>query len=135
MNFKNIFGAIILLVFIGFIGMIFLSSLVSLGATQTGGQSYYSQLSSYSMEPGFIPLNPPNDDAFFDTFFKNYGVNPFIDTEDNTISTFAADVDTASYSVMRAYLNQGLLPPEDSIRVEEYLNYFKNSDLKHFLLN
>ncbi|HLC36299.1 MAG TPA: von Willebrand factor type A domain-containing protein [archaeon] len=131
MNFKNIFGAIILLVFIGFIGMIFLSSLVSLGATQTGGQSYYSQLSSYSMEPGFIPLNPPNDDAFFDTFFKNYGVNPFIDTEDNTISTFAADVDTASYSVMRAYLNQGLLPPEDSIRVEEYLNYFKQDYSKH----
>ena len=33
-------------------------------------------------------------------------------------------MDTGSYSIMRSYINQGGLPPEDSVRVEEYVNYF-----------
>jgi Ca-activated chloride channel family protein len=58
-------------------------------------------------------------------FFQNYGVNPSIDTEDDNLSTFALDVDTGSYTVMRNYLNDGNLPPADSVRVEEYVNYFE----------
>ena len=57
-------------------------------------------------------------------FFQDYGVNPSIDTEDDNLSTFALDVDTGSYTVMRNYLNDGNLPPADSVRVEEYVNYF-----------
>jgi Ca-activated chloride channel family protein len=57
-------------------------------------------------------------------FFEDYGVNPSIDTEDDNLSTFALDVDTGSYTVMRNYLNGGNLPPADSVRVEEYINYF-----------
>jgi Ca-activated chloride channel homolog len=60
----------------------------------------------------------------YDTFFQNYGVNPRIDTEDDHLSTFALDVDTGSYTIMRNYINNGGLPPEDSVRVEEYINYF-----------
>ncbi len=37
-----------------------------------------------------------NDAAYDLTFFQHYGVNPFIDTEDDQLSTFAIDVDTAS---------------------------------------
>jgi Ca-activated chloride channel homolog len=40
------------------------------------------------------------------------------------VSTFAVDVDTGSYANMRRYLNKGQLPPADSVRVEEWLNYF-----------
>ena len=40
------------------------------------------------------------------------------------VSTFSIDVDTGSYSVMRRWLNQGQLPPEDAVRVEELINYF-----------
>lgn len=40
------------------------------------------------------------------------------------VSTFSADVDTASYSFVRRMLNQGALPPADAVRVEELLNYF-----------
>ena len=58
-------------------------------------------------------------------FFKNYGVNPFIDTEDDHFSTFAVDVDTASYTVMRRFVGDGNLPPSEAVRVEEYVNYFK----------
>ena len=54
----------------------------------------------------------------YDMFFEDYGVNPSIDTEDDNLSTFALDVDTGSYTVMRNYLNDGNLPPPESVRVE-----------------
>lgn len=69
------------------------------------------------------PTANPNNEPY-DMFFEDYGVNPSIDTEDDNLSTFALDVDTGSYTVMRNYLNDGYLPPPDSVRVEEYVNYF-----------
>jgi Ca-activated chloride channel family protein len=60
----------------------------------------------------------------YDMFFEDYGVNPSIDAEDDRLSTFALDVDTGSYTIMRNYLSEGNLPPSDSVRVEEYINYF-----------
>ncbi len=68
---------------------------------------------------------PPNDEHAADMFFEDYGVNPFIDTEDDNLSTFAIDVDTGAYTVMRRYLNDGVLPPDESVRVEEYINFFE----------
>lgn len=78
-------------------------------------------------EPAASPQqggNPPSENEPYDMFFEDYGVNPSIDTEDDNLSTFALDVDTGSYTVMRNYLNDGNLPPTDSVRVEEYVNYF-----------
>ena len=66
----------------------------------------------------------PNDEPYDSMFFEHYGVNPFIDTEDDHLSTFAMDVDTASYTIARRYVNEGHLPPKDAIRVEEFVNYF-----------
>lgn len=66
----------------------------------------------------------PSSQQPYDMFFQDYGVNPSVDTEDDNLSTFALDVDTGSYTVMRNYLNDGNLPPQDSVRVEEYINYF-----------
>lgn len=43
---------------------------------------------------------------------------------DQPLSTFSIDVDTASYSNMRRFLNNGSLPPVDSVRIEEFVNYF-----------
>jgi len=68
---------------------------------------------------------PPNGEDVDAMFFKNYGVNPFIDTEDDHLSTFAMDVDTASYTLARGYLHDGHIPPNDAVRVEEFVNYFK----------
>jgi Ca-activated chloride channel family protein len=68
---------------------------------------------------------PPNGEDVDAMFFKNYGVNPFIDTEDDHLSTFAMDVDTASYTLARSYLHDGHTPPSDGVRVEEFVNYFK----------
>jgi Ca-activated chloride channel family protein len=70
-------------------------------------------------------LVPPNGESAADMFFEDYGVNPFIDTEDDNLSTFAIDVDTGSYTIMRRYLRDGELPPDESVRVEEYVNFFE----------
>jgi len=67
----------------------------------------------------------PNDQPYGDVFFENYGVNPRIDAEDDNLSTFAVDVDTASYTVMRRVIRDGYLPNKDSVRVEEYINFFE----------
>lgn len=50
--------------------------------------------------------------------------NRFLSVSNHPLSTFAADVDTASYANMRRYVNSGELPPPDAIRVEELINYF-----------
>ncbi len=65
-----------------------------------------------------------NDAPYDLTFFEHYGVNPFVDTEDDHLSTFAIDVDTASYAVARFFVQDGYLPDPASVRVEEFVNYF-----------
>ena len=46
------------------------------------------------------------------------------------VSTFSIDVDAASYSNMRRFINKGELPPVDAIRTEELVNYFSYDYLK-----
>lgn len=79
-------------------------------------ESYYGLPSSTQSSADHEP---------YDMFFEDYGVNPSIDTEDDNLSTFGLDVDTGSYTVMRNYINDGNLPPPESVRVEEYVNYFE----------
>ena len=50
--------------------------------------------------------------------------NRFQPTRERPLSTFGADVDTASYSNVRRFLSSGQLPPHDAVRVEELVNYF-----------
>ena len=50
--------------------------------------------------------------------------NRFLEAQENPLSTFSIDVDTASYANVRRFLNDGQLPPKGAIRVEEMLNYF-----------
>ena len=90
--------------------------LVSCGKPEPGPRGY-------PMAHGGTML--PNGEDVDAMFFKNYGVNPFIDTEDDHLSTFATDVDTGSYTVVRRFLHDGHLPPEKAVRVEEFVNYFK----------
>ncbi len=58
----------------------------------------------------------------FEQFEQNSVKRPAIEGEQ--VSTFSADVDTASYSFVRKQLNQGVLPQKDSVRAEEMINYF-----------
>ena len=50
--------------------------------------------------------------------------NPFLETSRAPLSTFSIDVDTASYSNVRRFLNDGQQPPRDAVRIEELINYF-----------
>lgn len=50
--------------------------------------------------------------------------NPFYTAEKTPLSTFAADVDTASYSNIRGYIQSGTLVPISAVRIEEMINYF-----------
>jgi Ca-activated chloride channel family protein len=56
--------------------------------------------------------------------YTDYGVNGFALVERDALSTFAIDVDTASYTIARKKLNMGYLPPTSAVRVEEFVNYF-----------
>lgn len=50
--------------------------------------------------------------------------NPFLRVGNNPLSTFSIDVDAASYSNVRRFINEGKLPPKDAVRIEELINYF-----------
>lgn len=56
--------------------------------------------------------------------YDNITENPFLKVNDNPLSTFSIDVDGASYSNIRRYINEGQLPPDGAVRIEEMINYF-----------
>ena len=61
--------------------------------------------------------------------YKGFAENRFFNPLDEPLSTFAIDVDAASYSNFRRFINNGQLPPLDAVRIEEMVNYFQY-DLK-----
>lgn len=82
---------------------------------------------------GLISCNPANglDNYYmeplpdtYDEKYKDYVENPFVNTSEQPISTFAVDADGGSYTNMRRYLYLGQTPPKASVRIEEYINYF-----------
>ena len=77
---------------------------------------------------GFFSMTVPRLDAVEEVTLETYSKfapNRFHSTLDQPLSTFGADVDTASYSNVRRYLSSGQLPPSDAVRVEEIVNYFR----------
>ncbi|MFN3197990.1 MAG: vWA domain-containing protein [Bradymonadia bacterium] len=79
---------------------------------------------------GYVPPQetPPSGDPQSGEQYEHYGHNPFVDAEEDNLATFAIDVDTASYTLTRRNINNGWLPDPASIRVEEFINYFKYAD-------
>jgi Ca-activated chloride channel family protein len=69
---------------------------------------------------------PPSDDEarFEDNTFRDYGYRDFIDAAADPLSTFALDIDTGSYTIARRWIEEGSLPPRESVRPEEYINAF-----------
>ncbi|WP_235954141.1 vWA domain-containing protein [Limnovirga soli] len=76
--------------------------------------------------------SPNNKDSFNDYFntpnnsegYDKINENPFLRVKENPLSTFSIDVDAASYSNIRRFINNGQLPPIDAVRIEEMINYF-----------
>jgi len=68
---------------------------------------------------GTSGITPENDESY-----KEISENGFNDVKSNPLSTFSVDVDAASYSNVRRFINNGQLPPPDAVRIEEMINYF-----------
>ncbi len=74
---------------------------------------------------GAEPAPPATDGPRFDdNTFRDYGYRQFVSAATDPLSTFALDVDTGSYTVARRWLDEGSLPPIESVRPEEYVNAF-----------
>ncbi|WP_353196283.1 von Willebrand factor type A domain-containing protein [Parapedobacter defluvii] len=70
--------------------------------------------------PDRFPRYPENTESY-----KGITENRFLNPLDEPLSTFAIDVDAASYSNFRRFINNGQLPPTDAVRIEEMINYFQ----------
>jgi Ca-activated chloride channel homolog len=86
---------------------------------------------SVSMAPsaavGSVPggaINRYNND-FNTEGYASIAENGFRKVKSNPLSTFSIDIDNASYSNIRRFINMGEMPPADAVRIEEMINYFK----------
>jgi len=71
------------------------------------------------------PIRRCNHDCTFNTeAYDKIEDNPFLAVRGNPRSTFSIDVDRASYSNVRRFINYGQRPPKDAVRIEELVNYF-----------
>ena len=91
---------------------------------ETGAVNQGETLYGYDNSGGVNANWPWSDEDSDNREYGHVSENDFIQTSTEPTSTFAADVDTASYSNVRNYLNSGLMVPEDAVRIEEMINYF-----------
>lgn len=78
------------------------------------------QLSAVSKEQLYRTID--NSREASGQIFKQYRVNPTIQTEHNPVSTFSMDADNGSFKLASAMLKQNQLPDPDGIRIEEFVN-------------
>jgi Ca-activated chloride channel family protein len=96
---------------------------LSYSVTKTSKPSKQEQLndlkSSINIPTDIKPIQPEDTEEYDKTTENNF-VSPL----KTPFSTFSIDVDRASYSNVRRFLELGELPPADAVRIEEMLNYF-----------
>jgi Ca-activated chloride channel family protein len=97
-----------------------------MGAGTLGSGGHVSNR-RYAVAPPREALRSGPAAGFDSEAYAPIAENPFVAVKEHPLSTFSSDVDTASYSNARRFLNEGQLPPKDAIRVEEWLNYFSYS--------
>ncbi|MCF7866378.1 von Willebrand factor type A domain-containing protein [Candidatus Woesearchaeota archaeon] len=105
-----------------FFGMFFLSKGTSelyMAHDMQGGN--FNNLKDISNSHKTTTNNPNN---IRNMYFVDYGTHVFISPKEGPYSTFALDVDTASFTIAKNYVMRGSLPPVKSIRPEEFVNYF-----------
>jgi Ca-activated chloride channel family protein len=108
------------------------------GASGSGVSAYGSGSASFSGKgmmgkkavvigaPSYRPAPQPDPVASTEQYADS-GINPFVSTAEDRLSTFAIDVDTGSYTLARRKIHEGQLPTQEGVRVEEFLNYFRYS--------
>ncbi|WP_299485345.1 VWA domain-containing protein [Acaryochloris sp. IP29b_bin.137] len=107
--------------------LVLLTALTACSSSQTSGSdsapSSQAPPAQVQIEAGAPPI--PNPDAQqTGEEYNPIQENPFLRANAYPLSTFGIDVDTAAYSNVRRFINQGQRPPKDAIRIEELINYF-----------
>jgi Ca-activated chloride channel homolog len=101
----------------------------TLGRLTRSGTNFYASLPAPAATPGPPSVagaladrvsRPPFNTETYDLISDN----PFIRVTQDPLATFSIDVDTASYANVRRFLSINQLPPKDSVRIEEMINYF-----------
>src|SRR5262249_46776409 len=90
------------------------------GPVRLGGMGFAgSARVEFARAPSALPWHAFNTEAY-----DKIDDNQWTEVARKPLSTFSADVDTASYSNVRRFLNEGQAPPKDAVRIEELINYF-----------
>ena len=106
------------LLFGGILAIVAAIALPQFAAYRGGGPNHVYNPIHHEVE--FRPTYPE-----FNTEAYHYlAENPFLKARQNPLSTFAIDVDTASYANIRRFIRDGQMPPKDAVRIEEMINYF-----------
>ena len=96
----------------------------SSSGTQAPGRSSTADHYYPTPAPVYAPDVPPAT-PYDGVTYQDPGVNPFVPADRDRESTFALDVDTASYAIAQRYVDDGNLPDPASVRVEEFVNAFE----------
>ncbi|WP_411819288.1 VWA domain-containing protein [Hyphococcus formosus] len=95
-------------------------NVVVTGKRQYAPPAAMANMAGYASADRMVAPAPEVTEQYEDT-----DPNPIKLTAEEPVSTFSSDVDTTAYSVMRRYISKdNRLPPSDSVRIEEYVNYF-----------
>jgi Ca-activated chloride channel homolog len=102
-------------------------AIVASACSGSAGSSSYADASS---APGHHQPPPPWPDEpaptpYDGVTFQDPGVNPYVDPTEDRVSTFALDVDTASYTIAQRFIEDGNRPDPASVRPEEWINAFE----------
>src|SRR5258706_2857897 len=92
-------------------------------APKTSGQGAYQPTMIYSYSISGVKQNEAQE-QFNTEEYEGITENIFHDAVHSPLSTFSIDVDAASYSNMRRFIQGGQRPPQDAVRIEEMVNYF-----------
>jgi Ca-activated chloride channel family protein len=92
-----------------------------LGAVRTKNKRYKKDQAGYA---NFAAPMESRRDNFNTEAYAHNPENDFKNVKSTPLSTFSIDVDAASYSNMRRFINNGQNPPIDAVRIEEMVNYF-----------
>ena len=99
---------------------------------ELGDTSGYTRTSSMPLARDIVGTDSRNkiaswgesDEAFHTEGYDRIEENAFLTSQENPLSTFSIDVDTAAYSNIRRFLGRKLMPEPDAVRLEEMINYF-----------
>ena len=87
---------------------------------------YSNKPMNAASSPSIMPMMRQKDDVVIHNTedYSHITENRFFEATQTPVSTFSIDVDAASYSNMRRFINNGQQPPIDAVRIEEMVNYF-----------